>query len=206
MKQLLYLCTAFCLLMAASCQDQTQPYRSGDLIFVEGSPSGAMDQAIMHSTGTMVHVGIVEVRGDSVFVIDATPKTGVSRRDLATFFEQQKDENGHLPNMKLMRLRAPYDVEAFVAKAKSHCGKPYDLSFLPDNDRYYCSELIYDCYQVEGKPLFEAEPMNFRNSQGEFDPYWVELFEAQGMAIPQDALGTNPEAMSHATCLKEIVF
>ena len=62
----------------ASC-NQTQ-YQTGDLIFVEGSAESTMDQAIMGSTGKMVHVGIVEVKGDSVFVIDAGPKTGISRR------------------------------------------------------------------------------------------------------------------------------
>lgn len=163
-----------------------------------------MDQAIMNSTGAMVHVGIVEVCGDSVFVIDAAPKTGVSRRSLEAFIEAQKDQNGLLPSLHLMRLKDNRDAASFVAKAKSLCGADYDFAFLPENDSYYCSELIYECYQRNGQPLFEAAPMNFKNAHGEFDAYWVELFEKQGIPIPQDVLGTNPDAMFRSNGLKTV--
>lgn len=177
---------------------------SGDLIFVEGASAGAMDQAIMGSTGAMVHVGIIEGCNDSLFVIDAAPRTGVSRRPLEVFLEAQKDENGNLPNIRIMQLKDNRDALKFVAKAKSLVGAEYDFTFLPDNGKFYCSELIYDCYQRKGQPIFEAVPMNFRNAEGEFDPYWVELFEAQGMEIPQGVLGTNPDDLFHSPLLVPI--
>ena len=184
-----------------SCS-QKAPMLTGDLIFVEGMSEGTMDQAIMNSTGAMVHVGIVEVCDDSVFVIDAAPKTGVSRRPWAEFLEAQKDDQGRMPNMKLMRLKDNRDVADFVVKAKSLCGAEYDFTFLPDNGKYYCSELVYECYQRNGQPIFKSAPMNFRNAAGEFDPYWIELFEQQGMAIPQGVPGTNPEGMRREEVLK----
>ena len=193
----------FLALFLASCAHKA-PMHTGDLIFVEGMAEGAMDQAIMGSTGAMVHVGIVEVDGGSVFVIDAAPKTGVSRRPWAEFLEAQKDGQGRLPNMKLMRLKDNCDAAGFVAKAKSHCGADYDFTFLPDNGKYYCSELVYDCYRRNGQPIFKAAPMNFRNPDGEFDPYWIELFEQQGTAIPQGVMGTNPEGMSREDALKRV--
>ncbi|MCR5014410.1 MAG: hypothetical protein K6A28_06525 [Bacteroidales bacterium] len=202
-------------MVLASCHGRDGGWQNGDLIFVEGDADGTMDRAIMkstgnsESTGSMVHVGIVEVKGDSVFVIDAAPKTGVSRRELEGFVEGQRDEKGTLPAMKVMRVVATKEnevgsLEKAVEKAKGLCGADYDFCFMPDNGEYYCSELVYECFAVDGKPMFEAAPMNFRNTQGEFDPYWVELFARQGMDIPQDTLGTNPETMSHADCLKEI--
>ncbi len=218
MKHITFL--LFLTMALASCQNPECRWHDGDLIFVEGvegaegDEGGRMDRAIMESTGKMVHVGIVEVKEDSVFVIDAAPKTGVSRRSLEQFLEAQRDEQGRLPKMKVMRVITENDrgddlkdsmlTKAFVEKAKGLCGAKYDFSFLPDNGKYYCSELVYECFAVDGRPLFEAAPMNFRNAQGEFDLYWVELFERQGMGIPQDTLGTNPETMSHADCLKEI--
>ena len=187
-----------------SCKSAHEPMFSGDLIFVEGTSAGAMDQAIMGSTGAMVHVGIIEGCNDSLFVIDAAPRTGVSRRPLEVFLEAQKDENGNLPNIRIMQLKDKRDALKFVAKAKSLCGAEYDFSFLPDNGKYYCSELIFECYQRNGKPIFETVPMNFRNAEGEFDSYWVELFESQGMEIPQGVLGTNPDNLFHSPLLVPI--
>ena len=191
------------LIVFVSCKHPRQ-YQTGDLLFVEGSTESAMDQAIMGSTGMMVHVGIIEVASDSVFVIDAAPKTGVSRRPLQAFLETQKEENGALPNLKHTRLKDNCDAAAFVAKAKSLCGADYNFTFLPDNDSYYCSELVFECYQRDGKPVFESAPMNFRNTEGEFDPFWVELFAKQGMEIPQNVSGTNPDALFHSPMLLEI--
>lgn len=200
MKKVAFVVLLFVFL--ASCRQNH--YQTGDLLFVEGMASGAMDQAIMGSTGAMVHVGIVEVSGDSIFIIDAAPKTGVSRQPLNAFIEAQKDPNGLFPSLHLMRLKDNRDATAFVAKAKSLCGADYDFAFWPENEQYYCSELVYECYQRNGQPLFEAAPMNFKNAQGEYDPYWVELFEEQGIPIPQGVLGTNPDAMFRSTSLSLI--
>jgi len=196
----------FVPLMASCTHDG--PMFSGDLIFVEGMSAGIqvdcrpnMDQAIMGSTGAMVHVGIIEGCNDSLFVIDAAPKTGVSRRPLNEFLEAQCDEEGRMPNIKIMQLKDQRGVMEFVAKAKELVGAEYDFTFLPDNGKYYCSELVYECYQRDGKPIFEAAPMNFRNADGEFDAYWVELFERQGMKIPQGVLGTNPNDLCHSPLL-----
>lgn len=197
------------ILFMVSCVHD-EPMFSGDLIFVEGSAGirtesqSSMDQAIMGSTGAMVHVGIIEVCNDSLFVIDAAPKTGVSRRELKEFLEAQRDEEGLMPNIKIMQLKDQRGIMEFVAKAKNLVGADYDFTFLPDNGKYYCSELVYECYQRHGKPVFEAVPMNFRNADGDFDPYWVELFERQGMEIPQGVLGTNPNDLYHSPLLVPI--
>lgn len=193
----------FVLSLMVSCSRQSY-YQTGDLLFVEGSASGAMDQAIMGSTGAMVHVGIVEVVGDSVFVIDAAPQTGVSRRPLDAFLEAQKDYEGRLPALHLMRLKNNREAASFVAQAKSLFGAEYDFSFMPDNKKYYCSELVYVCYQRKGEPLFEAVPMNFKNEDGGYDEFWVRLFIKQGMVIPQGVLGTNPDAMFQSNLLMHV--
>ncbi len=193
----------FVLSLVVSCSRQSY-YQTGDLLFVEGTASSAMDQAIMGSTGAMVHVGIVEVVGDSVFVIDAAPQTGVSRRPLDAFLEAQKDYEGRLPALHLMRLKNNREAASFVAQAKSLCGAEYDFSFMPDNKKYYCSELVHVCYQRKGEPLFEAVPMNFKNEEGGYDEFWVRLFVKQGMVIPQGVLGTNPDAMFQSNLLMHV--
>jgi len=192
------------MLLLVSCHNESSTYQTGDLLFVEGLTNGNMDKAIMESTGTMVHIGIVEVKEDSVYVIDAAPKTGVSRRPLDAFVEAQKDELGNCPTIKQMRLIDTIGVSSFIERAKNLVGSSYDFTFLPDNDKYYCSELVYVCYVRDGNPLFEAIPMNFCNSDGHFDPYWIDLFKEQEMEIPQGILGTNPNAMFNTFILKEM--
>lgn len=41
----------------------------------------------------------------------------------------------------LLTLLLP-TTAAVIARAKSLVGKPYDEAFLPDNDAYYCSDLL----------------------------------------------------------------
>ncbi len=191
-------------LVCYSCHRKPVQFQTGDLLFVEGSVSGAMEQAIMGSTGAMVHVGIVEVCHNGVFVIDADPNTGVSRRVLEDFLEAQKDKKGILPAIHPMRLAYNANLDSIVAKAKTLCGAEYDFTFLPDNGKYYCSELVYECFVVDGRSLFEAVPMNFRNAEGGFDDYWKELFDNQGLEIPQGVMGTNPDAMFRSHILKRV--
>ena len=202
-KTALLLC-ALMMAFLVSCHDERQELRSCDLVFVEGSADGAMDRAIMGSTGQMVHVGIVEVQDDSIFVIDAAPKTGVSRRALDEFIEAQSNANGTVPTMKVMRVNDGLDTEACLNKAKSFIGTPYDFTFLPDNGFYYCSELVYDCFRKDGNPVFDAVPMNFKNTDGGFDPYWTNLFGALGMEVPQGVMGTNPNDLFHSPVLKHV--
>ena len=192
--------------------DDTQ-LRNGDLIFV-GIPmdytlsdSASIDQAIVDATGdsgsvNYIHVAIVEVDGDSTFVIDATIKRGVARYPIDTFFADFKLKDGSFPRLDVMRLRQDVDAEIFIANAKRYLGRKYDMWFLPDNEEQYCSELVRNAYRMdEGSYVFGEAPMNFKNADGEYPIYWKELFGILGMPIPQGVMGTNPNDMSQDTNL-----
>lgn len=185
------ICAAVCLL--SSCRTDTAP-QTGDLIFFTGG-SSSMDDAISSSTGDgFVHVAIVEVDSEgTVWLIDATPQKGVIREKLL-------EEKG---NMVLKRLKDSTGVAASVQRAKALIGSPYDFTFLPDNDAYYCSELVYECFlRPDGSHIFSCQPMNFLDSEGNLPEYWKELFEKLQMDVPQGIPGTNPEDLSHSTTLR----
>ena len=192
--------------------------RSGDLIFV-GIPADyhvdGMAEAIADATGTdadtlrLIHVAIAEV--DSLgqkWVIDATLAYGVDRHPLDTLFAQFRLQGDEQATFIVKRLDRPQDeIDAFVERAKTFCGEAYDQSFLPDNGRHYCTELVRDSYRTEdGSYLFEEYPMNWKDASGEFPAYWVWLFDLLGEPIPQDVPGTNPQRMATEPVLKDVGF
>jgi len=194
---------ALALAGACSCGDALM---DADLVFVEGDASNEADAAITGATGEMSHVGIIEVERKDVYVIDAS-SLGVCRRTLEEFTRAQCGKDGSEPALHFARLAGDFPEELrsqFVENALKLVGKSYDYTFLPDNDEYYCSELVQACYVVEGEPLFKASPMNFRNSEGGFDQFWVDLFGSMDMDIPQDVPGTNPSDMFRSPQLEEI--
>lgn len=212
MKKLLFLFTI--LFLAIGCGSRKDGLRNGDLIFV-GLPvaydaeTGTMDAAITSATGeegavNLIHVAIAEVQGDSVWIIDATIAHGVDRHPLDTFLTDFTLRDGSYPEFIVKRVKG-IDADAAVERAKSFCGRAYDLRFLPDNDDLYCTELVQMSYlDKSGKPVFESEPMNWLAADGTMPAYWEWLFGQLGMDVPQGLPGTNPQRMAQSGYLVEV--
>lgn len=198
--KILYLVLSF-ILISCESKDHFTP-RSGDLVF-QVSAGSEMGEAITDATAksdsiSYDHVGIVCVEDGKTFVIEATPKQGVVLTAWEDFTEQADG--------MVMRLRQPCDMEKTIARAKSHLGEAYDWSYLPDNGKMYCSELVYESYRAaDGKPLFTARPMNFRNADGEMPAFWTELFTRLGEPIPEGVPGTNPNDMAREASLEMVL-
>ena len=118
----------FLSLMLFSCGRKEDCLRNGDLIFV-GIPvgydveSGSMDEAISSATGedgalNLIHMGIVEVQADSVWIIDATTTHGVARRPLDTFLKESMLSDGIYPEFVVKRVQG-VDADAAVLVAKT---------------------------------------------------------------------------------------
>ena len=70
----------------------------------------------------------------------------------------------------------------------------------------YCNELVYVTYKDKiGHYLFKEIPMNFKNKDGKFHSYWIDLFKKLNMEIPQTKMGTNPHIMMKDNELLELV-
>lgn len=194
-------------LSTLSCAPKIQ-LESADLLFVVSGASdlsaSSMDNAIVLSTGgegpSATHVAILEVQGDSTWVIDATPKHGVSRRSLAEFEQENSGER-----IIVMRMKGLSDKSATVERAKSYVGKSYDYIYSPRNEALYCSELVQNAYlDSAGKPLFKSSPMNFKSPDGSYPDFWLKLFDELGEPIPQGQSGTNPNDMMRAEGLEYV--
>ena len=202
------------LLLAVSCGQKVDTLRTGDLVFV-GLPldydaeGDSMDAAISAATGeegalNLIHVAIAEVDADSVWIIDATIAHGVDRHPLAVFLKDFTLKDGTYPEFIIKRVKG-IDAEAAVSRAKTYCGRGYDVRFLPDNEDQYCTELVQNSYlDASGNELFHSEPMNFCAPDGTMPPYWEWLFGKLGMEVPQGVPGTNPQRMAQSDLLYDV--
>ena len=185
-------------------------FQTGDLLFQAGKNS-ELNEAIAEATFgengiRYTHVGIVSVENDTVFVIEATPPE-VCKTLLDTFLLHSAQWNGK-PVVTVGRLKQEYreTIPQAIANAKKLLGKPYDYVYLPDNDAYYCSELVTLLFlNQQDEPIFETVNMNFRDADGNIPAYWLKHFEKHNAEIPENRPGSNPGDLSQSNKI-DIVY
>ena len=155
---------------------------NGDLIFVKDLSD--MGQAIQASTGNYSHVAIF-LDG---FIYHATVEGGVLAQSPEDFFEAEKVYD-------LYRYEQ-IDCPKVKKRAESLLGAPYNASFYPDGDGYYCSQFI-----AELLPIFETIPMKFGNDTQEISDFWSEYYRELGLAVPLNLPGTNPSQLATSPLL-----
>ena len=155
---------------------------NGDLIFVKDLSD--IGQAIQESTGNYSHVAIF--LDDSIY--HATVEGGVLAQSPEDFFEDGKIYDLY---------RYPkIDHEEIKKQAEGLLGSPYNASFYPDGDGYYCSQFI-----AELLPIFETIPMKFGDEEEEISPFWMDYYKELGLAVPLDQPGTNPSQLAASPLL-----
>ena len=156
---------------------------TGDLIFV--SENTEMGQAIQASTGNYSHVAIF--LDDSIY--HATVEGGVLAQSPEDFFEAEKVYDLY---------RYPkIDLKEVKKRAENLLGTPYNASFYPDGDGYYCSQFI-----AELLPIFDTIPMKFGDKEQEISPFWLDYYRGLGLAVPLDQPGTNPSQLAQSPQLQ----
>ncbi|MCM1503770.1 MAG: hypothetical protein NC127_01040 [Muribaculum sp.] len=183
--------------------------QNGDLAFQISETSefvkAITDASAQRDSLKFAHVGIIVVDNGENYVLEATPEGGVKLTDLTQYLSESEKIGGK-PGVVIKRVTdRDFPIEEAVERAKSYMGQEYDWTFLPDNGKMYCSELVYESFiDGVGNHLFKASPMNFRDSNGDFPHYWTELFDRLGIEIPQGVSGTNPQDLSNETSLHEV--
>lgn len=189
-----------CLSLNAQNSIQAIALRNGDLLFGHAA-CGSLCQAIISVTPSykgipLSHVGIYAKINNKPMVIEAIGN-GVVLTSLDSFFTR-------MHNMVLVgqpKVAKPIFRKQIVKYALLQIGTPYDVEFLMNNGKYYCSELVYDAYMAANNhiPYFELQPMNYKNKNSDvFNSEWVEYFRNINIEIPEGLPGCNPGALSLA--------
>lgn len=206
MRSLLLFLFLLGLVPAARAQKNLRP-ETGDFLFARLA-CGPLCEAIEAVTRlpdgrSFSHIGMVICRGDSVLVLESIGK-GVQLRNLDAF----RRASPH----PIVWARLADSLRACIPPALAfglqQLGKAYDDAFLPANNRYYCSELLADCFRLGcGKNLFPAAPMTFKipGTSG-FFPAWTDYFQSLGKPVPEGVPGCNPSGMLGSGHFRELGF
>ena len=155
---------------------------NGDLIFVKDDSD--IGQAIQESTGNYSHVAIF-LDGQ---VYHATVEGGVIVQLPEDFFEDGKVYD--------LYSYPKIDIQKVKKRADQHLGAPYNFSFYPDSDAFYCSQYIADIL-----PIFETIPMKFGDNTQEISDFWREYYRDLGLPVPLNQPGTNPSQLATSPLL-----
>ena len=159
-----------------------QDLQNGDLLFTVGQSE--MAAAIRTATGSYSHVGIF-FDGE---IYHATQDKGVTHQPLSHFLEEG--------DMYHVFAYPEIDDSAAFKEAKSHLGKPYNASFYPEIEGFYCSEYI-----ARILPIFETIPMQFGDEKNLISNFWQVYYEDLGSAVPVGHPGTNPSQLAQSAKL-----
>jgi hypothetical protein len=139
--------------------------KAGDIVFRLSTTQVAggllnFSQTIADATESdFSHAAIVyRAEADGVVVLDVSP-IGISRRYLRDWYREGTF------NFAARRLRPEYQhlIPLVLAEADKLIAQDvlYDDKFVPDDDRYYCTEVVDHCFRTAGYPL--AERMRIRD-------------------------------------------
>ncbi|MCK9560235.1 MAG: hypothetical protein M0R44_07300 [Candidatus Marinimicrobia bacterium] len=201
------------ILSTSGCNFQSKSnfiLQPGDLLFqdLDGSPlCDAIEKVTRGYRGAnFTHIGIVALNSDEQLVVLEAVSKGVTTTTLDKFLNRSHDANGN-PKVLVGRLKKKYRhlIDTALREAFTREGKPYDDVFNIENDAYYCSELVYECFRIanSGKPLLILEPMTFKDPGTNMTfPAWQEYFSELNALIPEGAPGLNPGSISRSPVLR----
>ena len=177
----------------------------GDLLFQDLN-CGELCDAIAKVTNGIngkdfSHIGLLYYKNDSAFVIEAIGND-VHLTFLNSFMDRSKDKNKN-PKIVVGRLKSEFQKlnTSALRFALSQIGTAYDNAFIYNNQKYYCSELIYDAYKYANNdnPFFNLEPMTFKEPiTGRTFAAWEKYYRALKIQIPEGKLGCNPAGISRS--------
>lgn len=177
----------FAAILLASCMSPWPP-RPADLLFHVAATENAITAV---TPGMIDHVAIM-ISADSV--IEAVGKGVVT-----TPLDSLRAQKGHYLVARVRRA----DQRKSLENARRYLGRNYDWLYLPDNEAVYCSELVLLSFvNKHGKPIFQPVPMTFRDSSGQIPSHWLELYERNGIAVPEGEAGSNPAELSQRKIVK----
>jgi hypothetical protein len=92
-------------------------------------------------------------------------------------------------------------VSKTVENVRSYLGRPYDARYRMDDEKIYCTELIFKAYQdASGEQLGKLVCLSDLN----WRPFQDTIQHFEGGPVPLDREMTTPKDMAHASQLQPV--
>lgn len=170
--------------------------RNGDVIFQSFPHSPLTDVIESVSSSPYSHCGVVVVRGNDVFVCEAIGP--VQDMPLEAWIQRGRNQA-----FAVYRLNDRYQskVGAFVEAVESYSGRPYDIHYQFDEEKIYCSELVFKAFKrTTGEELGAVKKLGDLN----WKPNEAFIRQIEGGQLPLDREMITPKDLSEARQLSEV--
>ena len=219
MKNWIILLSFFCIACGNNLTKENSEFQLevGDILFQDLDSSPLCDAIELvtpgFENGNFSHIGIVVETGDffclnpeynpthHISILEALPG-GIITTRIDSFLNRSSDYNGN-PKVIVGRLKDEYKntIPKAIEFVNKQIGVDYDEVFLLNNEKYYCSELIYEAFKKDS--IFQLQPMTFLHPETkETLSIWEEYYYDLKAEIPQNKLGINPGIMSLSDKIK----
>ena len=190
------------LIASYGCYQKNNTFKiqEGDLLFQDLDSSSLCDGIEKVTQGynnmNFSHIGIVTEINNANYVLEAF--NGVDTIKLEQFLSRSETEKS---KTKVVVGRVKEKYRELIPKAINYginlIGLKYDEEFKINNNKFYCSELIYEIFLIanDNKIFFDLEPMTFK-TDGKTLPIWINYFDSLNIPIPENQLGINPGGIS----------
>lgn len=164
--------------------------KEGDVLF-QSLPRQALSIAIEGATDSpWSHCGIVARENGQWFVYEAYGH--VQRVPLREFWHRSRRNRLAVYRW---RERERQHVSGLLAQVRLQMGLPYDSRYEMDDEKIYCSELIYKAFlAVTGRPLGELVRLGDLNWQ----PHQALIEKLEGGPVPLDRMMITPRHLASA--------
>lgn len=170
--------------------------QDGDVVF-QSLPHGPLVNAIEGVTHSPYsHCGLVAHEDGGWYVYEALGKVG--RTPLYDWWTR-----GRGRALAVYRLSDDYQpvVPQMLHYARGLVGRPYDVHYSMDDERIYCSELVFKAFRAAtGEPLGEL----VRFGDLDWKPYQRLIEHIEDGPVPVDRQMIPPRQLSEATQLREV--
>ena len=152
--------------------------QEGDIVF-QSLPHSPLVAAIEGVSGSpLSHCGVVTKSGSGWAVLEAIGP--VQETALHEWIAR-----GRSSHFAAFRILPPYDaaISLFLSSARTYLGRPYDVLYELDDEKIYCSELLYKAF---------------------WQPHEEFIKQTTGGAVPLERIIITPVALSEAPELRKI--
>jgi hypothetical protein len=165
--------------------------QEGDVIF-QSLPHGPVVWAIEGVTGSPYsHCGIVARRDNQWVVYEAYRR--VSATPLKTFLLR-----GRSGGFAVYRLNDDNrsHIPATLTSCQTYLGRPYDIRYRLDDEKIYCSELIYKAFRDATGGELLGDLSRFGDMR--WQPYEILIRQIEGGDVPVDREMITPVGLARA--------